>query len=164
MSNEFIAVKAITTLAVTGVTTAGGSLSLIQQLTVLYPFLYLQLPLYIFFILIALMCLTGSILALLTDVMDSEPSTFKKVSLAFIVGLVSAFIVLPSLVAVPSMGTLLLTALGSSFSGTVLVFIFAQVIKDNTLQNTIKNSISKSIIYGFSKLDKFIDFLSGNKK
>ena len=110
------------------------------------------------------MCLTGSVLALLTDVMDNEPSTFKKISIAFLVGLVSAFIVLPSLVAAPSMGTLLLTALGSSFSGTVLVFILSQVIKDKTLQSTIKNSISKSIIYGFSKLDKFIDFLSGGKK
>lgn len=164
MSQELIAAKAITTLAVTGASTAVGSLSIFQQLSVLYPFLYLQLPLYVFFIMIVLMCLTGSVLALLTDVMDNEPSTFKKISIAFLVGLVSAFIVLPSLVAAPSMGTLLLTALGASFSGTVLVFIFAQVIKDRTLQTTIKNSISKSIIYGFSKLDKFIDFLSGNKK
>lgn len=164
MSKELITAKLISTLAVTGASTASGSLSIFQQLSVLYPFLYLQLPLYVFFIMIALMCLIGSILALLTDVMEDEPSTFKKVSLAFIVGLVSAFIVLPSLVAAPSIGTLLITALASSFSGTVLVFIFAQVIKDKTLQNTIKDSISKSIIYGFSKLDKFIDFLSGGKK
>lgn len=162
MSNELITTKIVTTLA--GTTTAGSSLSVLQQLSVLYPFLYLQLPLYIFFILIAVMCLLGSLAALLTDVMDSEPNSFKKVSLAFGTGLVSAFVVLPSLVAAPSMGTLLLTALGASFSGTVLVFIFAQVLKDKTLQTTIKDSISKSIIYGFSKLSKFIDALSGGKK
>lgn len=162
MSNELITTKIVTTLA--GTTTAGSSLSVLQQLSVLYPFLYLQLPLYIFFILIAVMCLLGSLAALLTDVMDSEPNSFKKVSLAFGTGLVSAFVVLPSLVAAPSMGTLLLTALGASFSGTVLVFIFAQVLKDKTLQTTIKDSISKSIIYGFSKLSKFIDALAGGKK
>ena len=162
MSNELITTKIVTTLASTA--TAGGSLSVLQQLSVLYPFLYLQLPLYIFFILIIVMCLLGSLAALLTDVMDSEPNSFKKVALAFGTGLVSAFVVLPSLVAAPSMGTLMLTALGASFSGTVLVFILAQVLKDKTLQTTIKDSISKSIIYGFRKLSKFIDALSGGKK
>lgn len=162
MSNGLITTKIVTTLA--GTATAGSSISLLQQLNVLYPFLYLQLPLYIFFILIAVMCLLGSLAALLTDVIDTEPSSFKKVALAFGTGLVSTFVVLPSLVAAPSMGTLMLTALGASFSGTVLIFIFAQVLKDKTLQATIKDSISKSIIYGFSKLNKFIDFLSGGKK
>lgn len=162
MSNELITTKAIATLAVTGTTTA--SVSILEQLNVLYPFLYLQLPLYVFFILVVIMCLLGSLAALLTDVVDTEPSSFKKVVLAFGTGLVSAFVVLPSLVVAPSMGTLLLTALGASFSGTVLVFILAQVLKDKTLQKTIRNSISKSIIYGFNKIDKFIDFLSGGKK
>lgn len=162
MSNGLITTKALT-LAVSG-TTAASSISILQQLNALYPFLYLQLPLYVFFILVVIMCLLGSVAALLTDVVDTEPSSFKKIFLAFGTGLVSAFVVLPSLITAPSMGTLLLTALGASFSGTVLVFILAQVLKDKTLQKTIKNSISKSIIYGFSKLDKFIDFLAGNKK
>lgn len=162
MSNGLITTKALT-LAVSG-TTAASSISILQQLNALYPFLYLQLPLYVFFILVVIMCLLGSVAALLTDVVDTEPSSFKKIFLAFGTGLVSAFVVLPSLITAPSMGTLLLTALGASFSGTVLVFILAQVLKDKTLQKTIKNSISKSIIYGFNKLDKFIDFLAGNKK
>ena len=162
MSNELVTTKIVSTLA--GTATVGSSLGILQQLNVLYPFLYLQLPLYIFFIMKIVMCLLGSLAALLTDVIDTEPSSFKKVVLAFGTGLVSTFVILPSIITAPSMGTLMLTALGASFSGTVLVFILAQVLKDKTLQTTIKNSISKSVIYGFSKLDKFIDFLSGNKK
>lgn len=164
MSQELITAKMLSTFAVAGTSTVGGSLSLIEQLNVLYPFLYLLLPLYAFFIMIVVMCLVGSLAALLTDVMDNEPNTFKKVITAFGVGLISAFIVLPSLVAAPSMGTLMLTALGSSFSGTVLVFIFAQVIKDKEIQTSIKNSIGKSLLYAFSKIERFVDFLSGSNK
>lgn len=144
----------------------GSSLSLIQQLNVLYPFLYLYLPLWGFFVLIIVVCLIGATGALLTDVMEAEKNSFKKVGLAFGTGLVSAFIILPSLVTAPTMGTLLLTALGASFAGTILVFILVQVIKDQTLQTAIKNSISKSILYIFSKTEKFIDIMlgTGDKK
>ena len=160
MSNELIATKAILTTA----TTVGGSMSLAQQLSVLYPFLYLQLPLYVFFILIALAALLGATAALLTDVMENEKNNFKKVAFAFGIGLTSSFIILPSIITAPTMGTLILTSLGMSFSGTILIFIMAQVLKDKTLQTTIKNSISKSLIYVFSKAEKFIDYIAGNKK
>ena len=160
MSNELIATKAILTTA----TTVGGSMSLAQQLSVLYPFLYLQLPLYVFFILIALAALLGATAALLTDVMENEKNNFKKVAFAFGTGLTSSFIILPSIITAPTMGTLILTSLGMSFSGTILIFIMAQVLKDKTLQSTIKNSISKSLIYVFSKAEKFIDYIAGNKK
>ena len=163
MNNEILATKALTTLTVSGAAT-GGSLSLAQQLSVLYPFLYLQLPLWGFFILIVVAALLGALGALLTDVIEDEPSTFKKVALAFGTGLTSAFIVLPSIIEAPTMGTLILTSLGMSFSGTILIFIMAQVLKDKTLQSTIKNSISKSLIYVFSKAEKFIDYIAGNKK
>lgn len=163
MSHELIASKALT-LAVSGASTAAGSLSILQQLNVLYPFLYLSLPLWIFFIFIIIAALIGATGALLTDVMEDEKNTFKKVALAFGIGITSAFIILPSIVAAPTMGTLLLTSLGASFSGTILVFILAQVLKDKTLQSAIKNSISKTILYGFSKVEGFIDFLIGTKK
>lgn len=165
MSNELIAAKALVTLGVSGVTTIGATPSLIAQLNTLYPFLYLYLPLWYFFVMVVIVSFIGAVGALLTDVMDNEPNNFKKIILAFGTGLISSFIILPSIVTAPSMGTLLLTALGASFSGTVLVFIFVQVLKDKTLQKTIKQSISKTIIYGFSKLEGFIDFLiGGNKK
>lgn len=167
MNNEILATKSLINMSVSGAgagVATGSSLSLIQQLNVLYPFLYLYLPLWGFFVLIIVVCLVGATGALLTDVMESEKNSFKKVGLAFGTGLVSAFIILPSLVSAPTMGTLLLTALGASFSGTILVFILAQVLKDQTLQSAIKNSISKSILYAFSKVESFIDFLSGSKK
>lgn len=164
MNNEILATKTLITASVSGAAATGTSLSLIQQLNVLYPFLYLYLPLWGFFVLIVVVCLLGATGALLTDVMQTEKNSFKKVGLAFGTGLVSAFIILPSLVSAPTMGTLLLTALGASFSGTILVFILAQVLKDQTLQTAIKNSISKSILYAFSKVEGFIDHLSGSKK
>ena len=164
MNQEILATKALLTMGVTGASTVGTSLSLVQQLNVLYPFLYLSLPLWSFFILIVVACVLGTLGALLTDVMEDEKNSFKKVALAFGTGLVSTFIILPSIVATPTMGTLLLTALGASFSGTILVFILAQVLKDKTLQSAIKNSIGKSILYAFSKVESFIDFLSGSKK
>lgn len=164
MSNELIALKAVSVLGVSGVTSVSVTPSLVAQLNALYPFLYLSLPLWYFFVMVVIVCFIGAIGALLTDVMDNEPNSLKKIGLAFGTGLVSAFIILPSLVAAPSMGTLLLTALGASFSGTILVFIFVQVLKDKTLQKTIKQTISKTIIYGFSKLGSFIDLLTGGKK
>lgn len=164
MSNELIALKAVSVLGVSGVTSVSVTPSLVAQLNALYPFLYLSLPLWYFFVMVVIVCFIGAIGALLTDVMDNEPNSLKKIGLAFGTGLVSAFIILPSLVAAPSMGTLLLTALGASFSGTILVFIFVQVLKDKTLQKTIKQTISKTIIYGFSKLESFIDLLTGGKK
>ena len=164
MSNELIALKAVSVLGVSGVTSVGVTPSLVAQLNALYPFLYLSLPLWYFFVMVVIVCFIGAIGALLTDVMDNEPNSLKKIGLAFGTGLVSAFIVLPSLVAAPSMGTLLLTALGASFSGTILVFIFVQVLKDKAIQTTIKQTISKTIIYGFSKLGSFIDLLTGGKK
>lgn len=160
MSKEILAPK----LALLGASTVSGSLTLTQQLNVLYPFLYLQLPLYIFFILIIIAALIGSLAALLTDVMEEEASSFKKVLFAFSIGLTSSFIILPSLVSVPSMGILLLTALGTSFSGTILIYILAQVIKDKNIQSAIKNSISKTILYVFNKAESFIDYFLGNKK
>lgn len=160
MSKEILAPK----LALLGASTVSGSLTLTQQLNVLYPFLYLQLPLYIFFILIIIAALIGSLAALLTDVMEEEASSFKKVLFAFSIGLTSSFIILPSLVSVPSMGILLLTALGTSFSGTILIYILAQVIKDKNIQSAIKNSISKTILYVLNKAESFIDYFLGNKK
>ena len=159
MSNELIATKAILTTA----TTVGGSMSLAQQLSVLYPFLYLQLPLYVFFILIALAALLGATAALLTDVMENEKNNFKKVAFAFVTGLTSSFIILPSIITAPSMGILILTALGTSFSGTILIYILAQVIKDKSIQTGIKNSIGKTILYGIGKLESLLDFLIGTK-
>lgn len=161
MSQEIIASKAITVAA--SVTTASGSMSLAQQLSVLYPFLYLQLPLYVVFILIAIAALLGSLAALLTDVMENEKSSFKKILFAFGTGLTSSFIILPSIIAAPTVGILLLTALGTSFSGTILVYILAQVVKDKTIQTSIKNSIGKTLLYGFSKLEGLVDFLTGNR-
>lgn len=160
MSNEKLTKKAITSLAVTTVT----SVSITEQLNVLYPFLYLMLPLWVFFILVVVAALLGSLAALLTDVMENEKNSFKKVLFAFGIGLTSTFIILPSLVATPTMGILLLTALGTSFSGTILVFILAQVLKDKNIQSAVKNSIGKSLLYVFSKTEAFIDFLLGGKK
>lgn len=161
MSNTILAAKTLSVLGVSGVTSVSVTPSLVTQLNALYPFLYLSLPLWYFFVMVVIVCFIGAVGALLTDVMDNEPNSFKKISLAFGTGLMSAFIILPSLVAAPSMGTLLLTALGASFSGTILVFIFVQVIKDKTLQKTIKQTISKTIIYGFSKIGRLIDFMTG---
>lgn len=164
MSQELIASKALLTLGVSGATSIGVTPSLLAQLNTLYPFLYLSLPLWYFFVAVLIVCLIGSVGALLTDVMENEPNTFKKLGLAFGTGVVSAFVILPSLVAAPSMGTLMLTALGASFSGTILVYIFAQVLKDKTLQTAIKNSIGKTILYGFSKFEGLIDYLTGGNK
>ena len=138
-------------------------MSLAQQLSVLYPFLYLQLPLYVFFILIALAALLGATAAILTDVMENEKNNFKKVAFAFGTGLTSSFIILPSIITAPSMGILILTALGTSFSGTILIYILAQVIKDKSIQTGIKNSIGKTILYGIGKLESLLDFLIGTK-
>ena len=153
MNNEILATKAINTLTVSGAAT-GSSLTIAQQLGALYPFLYLQLPLWVFFIIITVAALLGALGALLTDVIEDEPNTLKKTTLAFGTGVTSAFLILPSMIEAPTMGTLILTSLGMSFSGTILILIMAQVLKDKTLQTAIKNSISKSIIYGFSKIEK----------
>lgn len=161
MTQEILATKALLTLGVSTATTVGGAVSLSTQLNTLYPFLYLALPLWVFFLMVVVVCFIGAIGAVLADVMEGSLSVAKKTSLAFGTGLVSAFVVLPSLVEAPSMSTMLLTGLGMSFSGTILVFILAQVLKDKTLQTAIKNSISKSILYIFSKTEKFLDFIIG---
>lgn len=160
MSNS---ITVLTPLAVTGVSAATTSLTIAQQLNVLYPFLYLMLPLWVFFSAVVIVSLLGATGALLTDVVDDEISKPKKLALAFGTGLISSFIILPAFVSAPSMSALLITSLGASFAGSVLIFILAQVLKDKELKTAIKNSLSKSLLYGFSKIENFIDYFIKTK-
>ena len=164
MNNEILAAKALITLGVSGATSLSVTPPLLAQLNTLYPFLYLSLPLWYFFILMLLVATLGSFFALLTDVVEDEPNTLKKLALAFGLGVTTSFIILPSIIAAPSMGTLLLTSLVASFSGSIILIVLAQVLRDKTLQIAIKTSISKSILYGFSKLEGLIDYLTGGPK
>ena len=130
MSSHLLAAK-ITTANIVGgganlVAVATSAAGLNEQLNVSMPFLYLDLPLWFFFLLTFLLSIIGAFGSLLVDRMaDTGLTNSQKVgnmTVGILTGLVGAFIILPSITGgEPEMSVMLLTGLAMSFLGTILI-------------------------------------------
>ena len=129
---------------------ASAASGLAQQLNQTHPFLYLDLPIWIFFAGALVLAMIGSIASLFIDMLATPPlSPFRlgvNLMLGFFTGIVGAFVVLPSFTSSPTMPLLLLTALSMSFLGTVVVRNIGEILRSAELWRSIKALLSDSVI------------------
>lgn len=123
---------------------------LAHQLNQTHPFLYLDLPIWLFFAAALILAMIGSIASLFIDLMATPQLSPARLAinliLGFFTGIVGAFVVLPSFTANPKMPLLLLTALAMSFLGTVLVRNIGELLRNADLWNAIKSLLKDAII------------------
>ena len=150
---------------------------LAHQLNQTHPFLYLDLPIWLFFAAALILAMIGSIVSLFIDLMATPPLSPARLSinliLGFLSGIVGAFVVLPAFTSSPPMPLFLLTALAMSFLGTVLVRNIGELLRSPELWNGIKSLLNDGIVeaLGFFKnlaIERFklllAVFFGGHKK
>ena len=148
MSSYLIEAK-ITTANIVGgganlVAVATSAAGLNEQLSHTMPFLYLDLPLWFFFLLTFLLSVIGSFGSLFVDRMnDTGLKTSQKASnmtVGVLMGLVGAFVILPSITGgEPEMSVMLLTGLAMSFLGTILVRNIGDLARSDELTRAVKS-------------------------
>ena len=117
MPHRIEAAKAtVTSLAGNGanlVAVASAAAGLTQQLNQTHPFLYLDLPIWLFFAAAVILSMMGSLVSLFVDLMATPPPSPARLAinliLGFLTGIIGAFVILPSVTAAPPMPLLLLT-------------------------------------------------------
>lgn len=154
MNHRFDVVKMTTTSIVGGganyiaVASAAGGLA--QQLNQTHAFLYLDLPIWMFFAAAMILAMTGSLASLLIDLMAQPPLSTAHLALnlilGFMTGIVGAFVLLPVFTAKPTMPLLLLTALSMSFLGTVLVRNIGELLRSTEIWQSIKTTLKEIIL------------------
>lgn len=125
---------------------AASAVGLGAQLNQTYAFLYLQLPLWYFYVAMVILSFLGSFWALFTDTVQARGNPYLKTLVAFTVGIVSSFIILPMFSAQPPVEVMLGMALAGSFSGTVLLFLVADVINDEELRREVLVVLKTGVI------------------
>lgn len=153
--NDRLEAARLTVTAVAGgsanyVAVATSAVGLTQQLNQTHPFLYLDLPIWLFFAGALVLAMIGSLASLFIDLMAQPPLSPMRLvinlALGFFTGIVGAFVLLPAFTASPTMPLLLLTALSMSFLGTVIVRNIGEVLRSAELWQSIKSVLSDSVI------------------
>ena len=144
--NYFAAVQVAKGIMFTATGAAASAVGLGAQLNQTYAFLYLQLPLWYFYVAMVILSFIGSFWALFTDTMQSRGNPLLKTLVAFTVGLVSSFIILPMFAQQPPVEVMLGVALAGSFSGTVLLFLIADVLNDEKLRNDVVTVLKMGVV------------------
>lgn len=132
------------------VAVASAASGLTQQLNQTHPFLYLDLPIWLFFAAAVILSMMGSLVSLFIDLMATPPPSVARLAinliLGFLIGIIGAFVILPSVTAAPPMPLLLLTALSMSLLGTVIIRNIGEVLRSAELWQSIKTIIKDVII------------------
>ncbi|MCC3344500.1 hypothetical protein [Psychrobacter sanguinis] len=145
---------------------SASAVAITDQLSQTRPFLYLNLPIWVFFCAVLLLSMIGAIASLFTDIYANKdslrpPVTHQLLHIfgGFISGIVGAFVVLPAVTSAenPSIEVMLVTALVLSFSGVVLINNLGDVKRDKALQQSIRKLL-------VARLSLIADLLSGNTK
>lgn len=120
-----------------------GAIGITQQLNQTHSFLYLDLPIWIFFVGTIILALIGSLGSLYTDVMSNSKlsATQMTVNLAlgFLTGVIGAFIILPAITARPPIQIMLVTSLSLSFVGTVMIKNIGDIARSGELWAAVKD-------------------------
>lgn len=128
------------------VQTNDASLTLGAQLNVTHSFMYLQIPLWWFFVASVVLAFVGAFWSLNTDTLREGGTRMGKLLTAATVGLISTFVVLPSVVDAPNVILMMITSLGGGFSGTVLLYLAARLINNKELHDSVIDIISEKIV------------------
>lgn len=138
---------------------------LAHQLNQTHPFLYLDLPIWIFFAAALVLAMIGSLASLFIDMMSAPVLSPARLGLnlmlGFLTGIVGAFIVLPSFTTSPKMPLLLLTALSMSFLGTVMVRNIGELLRSTELWQAIRVVLKDLIV---ERLELFVALIFGGRK
>lgn len=137
---------------------ASAASGLTQQLNQTHPFLYLDLPIWLFFAAAVILSMMGSLVSLFIDLMATPPPSVARLAinlvLGFLTGIIGAFVLLPAFTANPKMPLLLLTALSMSLLGTVIVRNIGEVLRSAELWQSIKTIIKDVIIEALEVIKK----------
>ncbi len=153
----------------TYVATATSAAGLSEQLNQTHMFLYLNLPIWIFFTAAFLLAIVGSLGSLYIDVMREDDLTlaqkFINLSLGFITGLLGAFVVLPAFTAAPPMPVILLTSLITSFAGTVVIRNIGDLIRNEELWDAVKTLVIERLkLLSIDRLKELLTLFFGGRK
>lgn len=172
----------IETAKLAAISVAGGSANLIavttaatgltQQLNQTHQFLYLDLPIWIFFAGAFVLSIIGSVISLYIDVMNQTPMTRSQLvinlTMGFLIGVLGAFVVLPALAAEPPMPIILLTALFMSVLGTVLIRNIGEILRSAELWQAVKDIVMSALAavkeVAIERMDLFIQLIFGGRK
>lgn len=145
--------------------TVVGAAGLNSQLNQTHNFLYLDLPIWIFFVLAIILSLAGSFFSLLTDLMNDPSLTFGQkiinLTLGFSVGVISTFVVLPTITTKPPVQILLITALIMSFVGAILVKNIGDFVRNPELWLAVRTVLKNLIL---ERLESFVSLIFGGRK
>lgn len=125
------------------VVAASAAAGLSEQLNQTHNFLYLDLPIWLFFATALFLSAMGSLASLYLDMMHDPKPTFRQMIvnlvLGFFTGVIGAFVILPALTANPPLPLVLLTALIMSLIGTVLVKNVGDLLRSANLWQAVKD-------------------------
>lgn len=126
---------------------SASAVAFTDQLNQTRTFLYLNIPIWVFFFAVLLLSMVGSVASLLTDIytsdMEQRPSVLQQMfhlTGGFFSGIIGAFVLLPALTdaASPPIEVMLMTALVMSFSGVVLINNLGDLKRDKELQDSVR--------------------------
>lgn len=120
--------------------------SIAAQLNVPHAFMYLQVPLWWFFVASVLLAFVGAFWSLNSDTLKGKGSTVGKLLTAATVGLIATFLVLPAVNDTPNVVAMMLIALGGGYSGTVLLYLAARLVNNKSLHDALIDVISDKIV------------------
>lgn len=169
MQNRIEAAKlTLTTIAGGGanlVAVAATAAGLTQQLNQTHHFLYLDIPIWIFFVAAFILAIIGSLFSLLIDLMSVPPLSKARLVinliLGFCTGVVGAFVLLPAFTSKPTMPLLLLTALCMSFLGTVIIRNIGELLRSAELWTAAKIIIKDFLL---DRLELLLALFGGGRK
>lgn len=129
---------------------ASAAVGLSEQLNQTHNFLYLDLPIWLFFATALLLSAMGSLASLYLDMMNDPKPTIKQMIvnliLGFFTGVIGAFVILPTLTTNPPLPLVLLTALIMSLIGTVLVKNVGDLLRSTSLWQAIKDIAMEALV------------------
>ena len=150
--NYFAAVQVAKGMAFSTVSLAVSAVGVGAQLNQTHAFLYMDLPLWYFYIAMVVLSFVGALWSMFTDTMQARGNPALKLIVAFTVGIVASFVVLPIFASEPPVAVMLFISLAGSFSGTVLLFLIADVLNDNELRQSIITVAKQAVLDTFKSL------------
>lgn len=150
--NYFAAVQVAKGIAFSTVSLAVSAVGVGAQLNQTHAFLYMELPLWYFYIAMVVLSFVGALWSMFTDTMQARGNPALKLIVAFTVGIVASFVVLPVFASEPPVAVMLFISLAGSFSGTVLLFLIADVLNDNELRQSIITVAKQAVLDTFKSL------------
>lgn len=146
MPQNIATFEAAKLLTLSAAGTAASAAGISAQLGQTHAFFYLQLPLWFFYTAMVVLAFTGAFLSLTTDYMRSRGTFWGKFGTALAVGLVVSFVVMPTIIAEPSAGLMMVTAFFGGLSGTILTYVSMRLLNNKELQDAVIDLIVQRAI------------------